>query len=60
LITIAANYLDAGYPDEGISLLDRTFKVDAACARRVAEIPRFARHRSVAAFDALLAKFHVR
>jgi serine/threonine protein kinase/Tfp pilus assembly protein PilF len=57
LMTIAANYLDAGYPDEAIPLLDRAFTVDAACVRRVVEMPRLARHRGVPAFSALLARF---
>jgi Tfp pilus assembly protein PilF len=58
LIFAGAHYFDAGDPGEAISVLDRAFTLEAACARRVAETPRFARHRAVAAFGALLAKFH--
>jgi len=58
LIYVAAPYLDDGYVDDAITLLDRAFTLEPACARLVMELPRLAKHRNVPAFDALLTKFH--
>ncbi|HSF15175.1 MAG TPA: protein kinase [Vicinamibacteria bacterium] len=59
-IEVAHAYLSTNHVEQGLAHLERTFKIDAACAEFAAESPLFAAYRNHPDFRALLARYGVR